>query len=38
MKWQTRFPERILLRGYHYYLSDSVKDLMTRPLTVEMPY
>lgn len=27
MKWQTRFPERILLRGYHYYLSDSVKDL-----------
>lgn len=24
---QTRFPERILLRGYHYYLSDSVKDL-----------
>lgn len=27
MKWQTRFPERILLRGYHYYLSHSVKDL-----------
>ena len=27
MKWQGRFPDRILLRGYHYYLADSVKDL-----------
>lgn len=27
MKWQGRFSDRILLRGYHYYLADSVKDL-----------
>lgn len=27
MEWQSKFQERILVRGYNYYLSGAVEDL-----------